>query len=62
MEQPNRWSEDFAHFTIAAPAILFGLGVGEDVPELHSPDYDFPDEALIHGVEILDGVVTEMLR
>ncbi len=62
MEQPNRWSEDFAHFTIAHPAIIFGLGVGEDVPELHSPEYDFPDEALIHGVEILDGIISDFLR
>ncbi|HOP05358.1 MAG TPA: amidohydrolase [Tenuifilaceae bacterium] len=62
MAQPNRWSEDFAHFTTACPAILFGLGVGENVPELHSPEYDFPDEALIHGVEIMDGIISDLLR
>ncbi len=62
IEQPNRWSEDFAHFTVRGPAILFGLGVGENHPNLHSPDYDFPDEVLPTGVEILDSIVTHFLR
>ncbi|MDX9770441.1 MAG: amidohydrolase [Tenuifilaceae bacterium] len=62
LEEPNRWSEDFANFTQHGPALLFGLGVGEDVPDLHSPEYDFPDEAIELGVDLLDSVVTRMLR
>jgi metal-dependent amidase/aminoacylase/carboxypeptidase family protein len=62
LEEPNRWSEDFSHFTITTPSILFGLGVGENVPELHNPDYDFPDEALEHGVRILNAIIDKLLR
>lgn len=62
LEKPNRWSEDFAHFTLRGPSIIFGLGVGEEVPELHSPDYDFPDQAIGHGLEVFDAIVTHFLR
>jgi amidohydrolase len=62
LDQPNRWSEDFSHFTINGNAIIFGLGIGENEPELHSPDYDFPDSAIEHGVNILDSIITHFLR
>lgn len=45
-EEPFRWSEDFAHFTLRFPGALFGIGAGENHPQLHNPDYDFPDEIL----------------
>lgn len=62
METPNRWSEDFSHFTTTTPSLLFGLGVGEDMPELHSPEYNFPDQALEHGLTIFDAIIDRMLR
>ena len=40
---PNRWSEDFAEYLLEFPGAMFGIGSGEDHPELHHPDYDFPD-------------------
>jgi len=61
LDTPNRWSEDFSHFTAAYPAIIFGLGSGEDQPDIHTPDFDFPDDILMEGVEILDGVMREIL-
>ncbi|HKK59558.1 MAG TPA: amidohydrolase [Salinivirga sp.] len=45
-EEPFRWSEDFAHFTLKTPGALFGVGSGVDHPALHNPDYDYPDELL----------------
>lgn len=45
-DEPFRWSEDFAHFTLRFPGALFGIGAGENHPQLHNPDYDFPDEIL----------------
>lgn len=45
-EEPFRWSEDFAHFTLKFNGALFGIGSGENHPQLHNPDYDFPDEIL----------------
>ena len=41
--EPNRWSEDFAEYLIHFPGAMFGIGAGEEHPELHHPDYDFPD-------------------
>jgi amidohydrolase len=62
LNQPNRWSEDFSHFTSNGSSIIFGLGVGEDVSDLHSPDYDFPDNAIEHGLNLLDSIITHYLR
>ncbi len=41
--EPNRWSEDFAEYLLEFPGAMFGIGSGEHQPELHHPDYDFPD-------------------
>jgi len=45
-EDPFRWSEDFAEYLIQFPGAMFGIGSGENHPELHHPDYDFPDELI----------------
>ncbi len=42
-ETPFRWSEDFAEYLLEFPGAMFGIGSGEHHPELHHPDYDFPD-------------------
>ena len=42
-EEPFRWSEDFAEYLMRWPGAMFGMGSGEDHPELHHPSYDFPD-------------------
>lgn len=41
---PFRWSEDFAEYLKVFPGAFFGIGSGVDQPELHHPDYNFPDE------------------
>jgi len=41
--EPNRWSEDFAEYLLRYKGAMFGIGSGEHQPELHPPDYDFPD-------------------
>lgn len=43
LNQPFRWSEDFATYLQKYPGALFGVGAGIDHVELHHPDYDFPD-------------------
>ena len=43
-EAPFRWSEDFAEYLLEFPGAMFGIGSGEHHPELHHPDYDFPDD------------------
>lgn len=50
-DAPQRWSEDFGHFTGRWPGALIGLGSGKDQPELHTPDYEFPDDLIPRGIE-----------
>lgn len=59
--KPNGWSEDFAHFTLHCKSAIFGLGSGVDHPELHRPDYDFPDEIIEHGVNLFEGIARQLL-
>lgn len=45
-DYPFKWGEDFGAFTRSIPGAMFGIGSGKDMPALHNPDYDFPDELL----------------
>lgn len=47
--EPFRWSEDFGLFSQVCPSFLFGLGSGENCPQLHEGAYDFPDELIETG-------------
>lgn len=49
---PMRPSEDFGLFGTEIPAAMLFLGSGEDQPELHNSDFDFPDELIPIGAEI----------
>ncbi len=57
-----RWSEDFGHFTKQFPGVLFGLGSGKDQPDLHNPDYDFPDELIETGRKIFYSIIKKILK
>ena len=59
INQPFRWSEDFGHFTNKFPGALFGIGSGKNHPDLHNPDYDFPDELIETGIRMFYGIVEE---
>lgn len=58
---PMKWSEDFGQFTERYPGALFGLGAGEHHPQLHNPDYDFPDEVLPTGIAMFWNIIQEVL-
>lgn len=62
IENPFRWSEDFAWFTRKYRGILFGIGSGENYPDLHNPDYDFPDELIEPGVNIMTAACRKLLN
>ncbi|GAA4650034.1 amidohydrolase [Kistimonas scapharcae] len=53
VERPMRWSEDFGQFTRHCKGALFCLGSGESCPQLHNPDYDFPDALIELGSNIM---------
>ncbi|MDH5429506.1 MAG: M20/M25/M40 family metallo-hydrolase, partial [Nitrospirota bacterium] len=48
--KPFRWSEDFGHFADICPILHFGLGIGEQAPGLHQPDYEFCDDTILIAV------------
>lgn len=55
-----RWSEDFSWFTSKFKGCLFGIGAGINHPQLHNPDYDFPDEIIASSVELFYGISKEI--
>ena len=58
---PMRASEDFGVFGWGAKAAMLCLGAGEDVPALHNPDYDFPDDLIPVGAAIFEQIARELL-
>ncbi len=60
--QPMRASEDFGRFVDHAKAAMFLLGAGESCPNLHNPDYDFPDELIPIGARIFLRAVDQLLN
>ena len=58
---PFRAGEDFGEITSRYKGAMFGLGSGEDCPELHNPDYDFPDEVIPTGVRMFKTLIDRCL-
>ncbi len=56
---PFPWSEDFSFFSQNYKSAFFGLGSGELHPQLHNPDYDFPDALIETGIELFANIVKE---
>lgn len=53
MPSPMRWSEDFGRFgDDGAKSALLYLGAGTDHPQLHNPDYDFPDALIAIATDL----------
>ncbi|XOV95108.1 MAG: amidohydrolase [Bacteroidota bacterium] len=57
---PFRWGEDFGLFTTEFPGAMYGLGAGTNIPALHNPDYDFPDEILETGINMMAEIQKEL--
>lgn len=62
LEVPFRWGEDFGMFTSTYRGMMFGLGAGTDTPDLHSPDYDFPDQLILKGIKIFHHLSKKILE
>jgi amidohydrolase len=58
---PMRASEDFGLFGHGSKSAMFFLGAGMDLPALHNPDYDFPDDLIPIGARVFVRVVRQML-
>lgn len=62
MDHPMRWSEDFGRFGLdGAQATMMFLGAGETQPQLHNPDYDFPDALLPLGADFFLTIIDQIL-
>ncbi len=62
ISSPFKWSEDFGHFTSRFPGALFGIGSGENQPNLHNPDYDFPDSIIPKSVSMFFHIAHQTLK
>ncbi|SNY92456.1 amidohydrolase [Cohaesibacter sp. ES.047] len=59
--EPERFSEDFGRFSSHCPSTLFFIGSGETQPQLHNPDFDFPDELIGIGCGIYERIIKQQL-
>ena len=57
-----RWSEDFGYYLQEIEGAFFGLGAGTDVPQLHNPDYDFPDDIMPEGIRFFFELYRKTLK
>lgn len=62
IETPVRWSEDFAHFAKKYKAAYFGVGAGIKAPDLHSAEYDFPDEIIAPAINLLYTAISSIFN
>lgn len=52
LNNPFRWSEDFGYYTKEVKGAIFGIGAGKHHSQLHTADYDFPDDILKTAIEM----------
>lgn len=57
---PMRASEDFGRFRTVSSSAMFFLGAGRDYPNLHNPDYDFPDTLIGIGARIFMRIIRNL--
>ncbi|SOC09156.1 amidohydrolase [Rhodobacter maris] len=60
-DAPMRASEDFGRFSTLCPAAMLRLGAGTACPNLHAPDYDFPDALIAPGVRLFAAAARDLL-
>lgn len=62
MPTPMRWSEDFGRIGgDGAKSAMLYVGAGENHPQLHNPDYDFPDALIPIATDLFCGVIANIL-
>ncbi|MBM9512775.1 amidohydrolase [Desulfogranum marinum] len=59
--KPLRWSEDFGRITATCEGALFAVGAGTDRPNLHNPDYDFPNALIQPAKNIFMRLISSYL-
>lgn len=59
LQEPMRWSEDFGYYLRECRGAFFGIGDGEDYPQLHTAEYEFPDEITEEAAEVFFSLAME---
>jgi amidohydrolase len=54
-------AEDFAFYLAKIPGVFLRLGLGEDSPGLHNPEFDFNDRAIAAGITVMSALALESL-
>jgi amidohydrolase len=62
INEPFLWSEDFSFFTQEHKGAMFGIGSGVHHPQLHNPDYDFPDDIIDVGVCLFQEIIRKIVK
>jgi amidohydrolase len=62
LKTPFKWSEDFGYFSEKYKACYFGLGSGFNQPQLHNPDFDFPEDIIKTGIELFYTIYKSILK
>lgn len=52
LAEPFRWSEDFGWYLQRHRGAFFGVGAGEDCPQLHTAEYEFRDSVMQTAVRV----------
>ncbi len=52
LAKPMRWSEDFGWYLMKTRGAFFGVGDGENYAQLHTKEYEFPDEIMKNSVRL----------
>ncbi len=58
---PAMGAEDFAYYLDRVPGVFLRLGLGENSPSLHSPEFDFNDRSLEPGIIVMCALALETL-
>lgn len=61
MADASRASEDFGQFANISKSAMFFLGSGIDTPQVHNPDFNFPDELIESGHNIFHQIIKDYL-
>jgi len=59
-DQEFPWGEDFGLFTEEFKGAMFCIGAGIDSPNLHNPDYDFPDQITPSAIRLFQKIITDI--
>jgi len=57
---PFKWAEDFGYYTQKYKGGFFGLGAGINQPALHNANYNFPDDIIQTGIDVLYNIYKEL--